>query len=322
MLSEMEAYALLRNFLDLPASKHFESATRSSRSSSQAVYDWPIAIQWLLEESSTNEAIQGAVEESTNMQQMSTEDGANHFTLFQEELARCGCHVPKKASMTRYFESTDPHIRSGLHEFCEDIRLVTMAQINRKAKNEGEVLLQYGGRRPVTGQQRGVPRPSFRHTNLAEAGASALDMNLAQGGEKDIQGIPSFCSDLTSDLPPNTPTVVSKERTATEEVLALRGRFKGRPSASHHVPPMAYGNLGNLNLLALLFRRLPLGERICARLPDSVSYRDFLISKLSPMRRKQTSLTFRACPRPALSSCSFRSCYFSNISPSFFQVRP
>ncbi len=61
LMSEMEAYATLPNFLEVVAREHFLSCQCIGSSSSGGVHNWPTAVQCLLESYATNDAIHEAV---------------------------------------------------------------------------------------------------------------------------------------------------------------------------------------------------------------------------------------------------------------------
>ncbi len=147
LVSEVEAYAMLSNFLEGAARDHFVACERIGSSSPDGAHDFPTAVQCLLESCATNEAINEAISNCWHVKQRPKEDEQAFHTRFLAVHTRTGFFMRERAVVTAFIEALDLHLRLYMRAYCDDNPRVGMVVVFRRFKTEGKTIRAAFGRK-------------------------------------------------------------------------------------------------------------------------------------------------------------------------------
>lgn len=242
-MKESRAFLALPYFLEKNALAQCRAA-RDSPPYEGGISVWPEAIQYLLRNYATNNAINEAILELRDIKQKSQEDETAYSTRLMTAEFRCGNVHSTEEKMTMFIDGLDLGIRSLVARFREEqrdrarrCRLFTYLDLVRFAQNEGKA---YRARNPRTAARhtplRGTAtsprqRPARdRKSQLLmesseDSGPSGqVRYRISQVGEG-LYLLPESGSIETSELPSSQETAEESEST-----LLMQGRPRTTPA--------------------------------------------------------------------------------------------
>ena len=168
-MKESQAFIALPHFLAKTALEHYRAA-RDASPREGGVTAWPEAVQYLLRNYATNDAISEALLVLRDIRQSPAEDETAYSTRLMAAELRCGNVHSTEEKMTMFIDGLDPGIRSLVARHREGQRdktrgrgLFTYLDLVRFAQNEGDALR---ARRPRLASKPPDPRVSARRSPL------------------------------------------------------------------------------------------------------------------------------------------------------------
>ena len=108
---------MLDNFLDGDAAQHFQACQQLGEMADGGAHNWPSAVNCLLEQYASNDAINAAVKDLRRTRQLSGQTEAEFHTAFLKPHSRAGAYLSESELITAFIDGLDSRIRSRVREF-------------------------------------------------------------------------------------------------------------------------------------------------------------------------------------------------------------